>query len=401
MKLTRIALVATTAALFGASYAHACAVDGAGLSILSNDFPAVNALQAEAAACGAETEENAEHRTLINDALSASPSAYNTVIGSNGSFSPAHAAGLVAAITDVPGVAELPAEMKIMVDGEVMAIAVMANSSHLQVRQDILDDLGLGVPSTMAEVLEVADAMKAAGVMEYPLSGMVSSGWYLGNAFVEMFRGTGESRFTDGANPNINTDAGLETLAMMKEMTSRMNPDFLTYGANEVQAQFETGEAAISVLWGSRAAVVSDGVEALGGSMTHAAAPTLGDGTVPSTNLWWDGFFFAKNQSDEDLARAVALAIDSADVDMLGKGDNSAAAVWLIPGFEASPANAGVLATAAGGAPAYPMVPYMSAMHSAIDAEIVEFLKGNESAEQALADAEAAYITAATEGGFL
>lgn len=53
MKLTRIALVATTAALFGASYAHACAVDGAGLSILSNDFPAVNALQAEAAACSA------------------------------------------------------------------------------------------------------------------------------------------------------------------------------------------------------------------------------------------------------------------------------------------------------------------------------------------------------------
>jgi hypothetical protein len=40
-------------------------------------------------------------------------------------------------------------------------------------------------------------------------------------------------------------------------------------------------------------------------------------------------------------------------------------------------------------------------MHSALGTEIVDFLQGKESAEQALADVEAAYVAAAKEKGFL
>ena len=40
-------------------------------------------------------------------------------------------------------------------------------------------------------------------------------------------------------------------------------------------------------------------------------------------------------------------------------------------------------------------------MHNAASAEIADFLKGDESAEQTLADIEAAYVTAAKEAGFL
>jgi hypothetical protein len=47
------------------------------------------------------------------------------------------------------------------------------------------------------------------------------------------------------------------------------------------------------------------------------------------------------------------------------------------------------------------MLPYMGSMHNAIGSEIVDFLQGNETAEKALADVEAAYIAAATEKGFL
>ena len=43
----------------------------------------------------------------------------------------------------------------------------------------------------------------------------------------------------------------------------------------------------------------------------------------------------------------------------------------------------------------------MSAMHTALGAEISDFLQGTETAEQALADVEAAYTAAATEQGFL
>jgi putative exporter of polyketide antibiotics len=47
------------------------------------------------------------------------------------------------------------------------------------------------------------------------------------------------------------------------------------------------------------------------------------------------------------------------------------------------------------------MLPFMGALHGALGAEISDFLQGNESAEQALADVEAAYTAAATEKGFL
>ena len=86
MKMTRIALAATTAALFSASYANACAVDGSGLSILSAAFPAVEALQDESAACGAATERDQEHKDKINAALSANPAVYNAVLGANSTF---------------------------------------------------------------------------------------------------------------------------------------------------------------------------------------------------------------------------------------------------------------------------------------------------------------------------
>ena len=40
-------------------------------------------------------------------------------------------------------------------------------------------------------------------------------------------------------------------------------------------------------------------------------------------------------------------------------------------------------------------------MHTALGDNIADFLQGKESAEQALADAEAAYATAAKEKGYL
>ena len=47
------------------------------------------------------------------------------------------------------------------------------------------------------------------------------------------------------------------------------------------------------------------------------------------------------------------------------------------------------------------MVPYMGLLHTALGDELAEFMQGQESAKQALADVTRAYNTAAKEGGFL
>ena len=76
-------------------------------------------------------------------------------------------------------------------------------------------------------------------------------------------------------------------------------------------------------------------------------------------------------------------------------------AVWLIDGYEPTEVAAGVFAAANMGSAPYPMLPYQSLLHSALGTEIVDFMKGKETAAAALTDVEAAYSAAAREKGFL
>jgi len=136
-------------------------------------------------------------------------------------------------------------------------------------------------------------------------------------------------------------------------------------------------------------------------SNTVAGGPlTVGDSGVAASTLWWDGWTVAKNISDEEAA-ATFQALAHATSPALLNEETMSQAVWLMDGFEAQPVNEGVLATVAAGANPYPMLPYMGLLHTALGDNLADYLQGNESAEQALADVEAAYTTAAKEKGFL
>ena len=129
------------------------------------------------------------------------------------------------------------------------------------------------------------------------------------------------------------------------------------------------------------------------------AAPTVAGGSTPASTLWWDGFTISKNISDED-AEATFIAMVHGVSNEMVKANNDKA-VWLMDAYEAGPEATGVSATAAAGAEPYPMLPFMGILHQAFSAELPDFLQGSESVEQTLKDIEAAYITAATEQGFL
>ena len=62
----------------------------------------------------------------------------------------------------------------------------------------------------------------------------------------------------------------------------------------------------------------------------------------------------------------------------------STQAVWLIDGYQPTPAAIGVFAAANAGSTPYPMVPYQGLLHSALGAELGDFMQGKESAEQAI-----------------
>jgi len=339
-------------------------------------------------------------------ALTANPSQYSSVIVSNSTLVTLMNDGLVRSLDDLVAKhgSGLNKSQLITVNGKVMAVAFMANAQHLFTRTDMLEKAGVSnIPGTYEEVISAADAIRSAGLLEYPVALNTKAGWNLGEEFVNMYMGTGADLFKSGtAEVSINNDHGVATLNMLKSLVAYSNPDFLTYDSNATQAEWEAGNLALATMWGSRGSAVLDGegsVDGVSSNTVLSSAPLWGNGARPASTLWWDGIGISTNVSDEDAEATFIALMNGISSDMV-KANNDAA-VWLVEGYKPSPASAGVSETAANGAAPYPMLPFMGTLHGALGGEISDFLQGTESAEQALADVEAAYTTAAKEKGFL
>ena len=249
----------------------------------------------------------------------------------------------------------------------------------------------------------MAEAIRAAGIMEHPFAMLTKSDWNLGEEFVNMYLGHGGEFFKPGtAEVSVNNAQGVATLEMLKALTSYSNPDFLTYNTGAVAPLWESGELAMAVMWGSSVGGLIDDEgstpEVVAATMP-AGAMTVGGGSTPSSSLWWDGFTIAANISDED-AEATFIALVNGISDEMVAANNDKA-VWLMYSYQPGLAAAGVSKVASAGAEPYPMLPYMGLLHSAFFQELPDYLQGNESAEQTLSDIEAAYTAAAKEQGFL
>jgi ABC-type glycerol-3-phosphate transport system substrate-binding protein len=409
MFFRKIAAATAFATLLGSTAYAGCGLSGGNVNILGNEFGAIQAVVAGAKECagdGVTVEANLtkEHRDLQVAALTANPAQYSAAIVANSSIVPLMNDGLIRSLDDLVakhGGALQPHQL-ITIDGKIMAVAFMANAQHLFYRSDILEAAGVGVPSTYAEVVAAAKAIEAAGIMDNPVALNTKTGWNLGEEFVNMYMGTGADFFKPGsAEVSINNENGVAALNMLKDLVDVSSPDFLTFDSNATQALWEGGQLALATMWGSRGGGILDdeGSSAeVVNSTVLAGAPTLMGDNVAST-LWWDGFTISANISDEDAEATFAALMNGLSDDVITA--NNDAAVWLSSAYTAGPASAGVAATASAGANPYPMLPFMGLLHGALGSELSDFLQGNESAEQALSDVEAAYTAAAKEKGFL
>jgi len=408
MFLKKIVFAGAMTALMSTS-ALACEIS-ARVSIVGNEFPAIQSVGAGAQACtGAEVKTNltADHQKINLPGMQGNPAEYTSAIIANSSIVALMNEDVIRPLDDL--VAKHGQALKknqlITIDGKVMAVAFMANAQHLVYRADVLEQIGVEPPKTYEEMLAAAKMIRDQGIMENPVGGAYAAGWNLAQEFNNMFLGMGGSFFKDGtAAPNINTEAGIKTLEMMKALSEYMNPDFLTHDSNATNAEFRAGNVAIMNMWGSRAAslVTADGVpqEVVDGFAIDGPM-TVGGGDTPATTLWWDGWTVAKNISDEEAEATFIAMMNGISPDMMNDADIRTQAVWLIDGYQPTDAAKGVFAAAGMNTIPYPMVPYMGLMHTALGNELADFMKGAESAEQALKDVEAAYIAAAKEKGFL
>ncbi len=413
MNLKQAAVVGTFVSMMSSTaYAVDCGPSGQSIRILASDFPAIHAVAGTAENnCGAAAGEfnrnhTTEARQIMNAALTPNPAEYTSVIVANSTLTQLMNDGLVRPLNDLIDKygQNIPKNLQISIDGKVMAIAFMANSQHLFTRKDILEQVGINsIPSTYDEVINAAEKIRAAGIMEYPLVMNMKTGWNVGESFNLAFMAHGGQFFEPGsAEPSINSEAGIAALNTLKALVEYAHPDHLTHASNETQGLWEAGKAALGIMWGSRGSPILDD-EGSSAEVTSntvlSAAPSVTAGGVPGATLWWDGFTIASNVPDAEAEATFAALASALNEEMVAANNDDA--VWLLQGFKPGAAAAGVAATAKAGAKPYPMIPQIGLMHGALGSELSDFLKGDESAEQALADVEAAYRTAAKEAGFL
>ncbi len=178
MKLTMKAALMLGAVVVGAGSASAeCGIEAGSVRILSNDFAAVNVVNAAAAECASDTvtvtsNATTEHKNIQGPALSVNPAEYTVAVVASNSIVPLLNDGLIRPLDDLVaqyGASLLPSQL-ISIDGQVMAVAFMANGQHLFVRKDINDvrdlagkNIGITTPGSLPHVI-TATLMEKKGV---------------------------------------------------------------------------------------------------------------------------------------------------------------------------------------------------------------------------------------------
>jgi len=410
LALTTVLGAAALAAGSGIASAG-CGIAAGTVSIVGNEFPAIQAVAARAAECagdGVTVRANltSQHQTINVAGMSTTPPEYTSAIIANSSIVALINEDVIRPLDDLVAAfgQDLSPNQLISIDGKVMAVAFMANAQHLIYREDVLNDLGIAVPTSYEEVLAAAEAIRASGRMQNPLGGAYAAGWNLAQEFTNMYIGHGGTFFSPGtAEVSINNPAGVATLEMMKALGDYMNPDYLTHDSNATSAEWQAGNVALMNFWGSRSQVLmaSEGSAPEVHTNTRVGGPlSVGDSGVPATTLWWDGFTVAKNASEEDAEATFRALVHAIGPELLNE-ETMPMAVWMVDGYVPSPVSEGVMATMAAGAQPYPMVPFQGLLHTAIGDNVATYLQGSASAEDTLAAIEAAYTAAAREQGFL
>jgi ABC-type glycerol-3-phosphate transport system substrate-binding protein len=412
MKMWKTAAFATAFAVLNGTTALAgCGLTEGRVSIVGNEFPAIQTVAKGAEACagdGVEVKANltADHQKINLAGMQGNPAEYTSAIIANSSIVALINEDVIRPLDDLIAAhgADIPKKQLITIDGKVMAVAFMANAQHLVYRKDVLAQIGVEPPKTYEELLAAAAMIREKGIMANPVGGAYAAGWNLAEEFVNMYLGQGGDFFKAGtAEVAVNNAQGVAALNVMKSLTEFMNPDYLTHDSNATSAEWEAGNVALMNMWGSRTGVLmdSEGSEPVVYENTAVGGPmTVGGGTQPASTLWWDGWTVAKNVSDADAA-ATFVALKNGISPSILDEETMGQAVWMIDGYKPAPVNTGVFGAIEMGTAPYPMLPYMGLLHTALGDNLADFLQGKESAEQALTDVEAAYTAAAKEKGFL
>ena len=185
MFLKKIAAAAALSVMASAAMAD-CGISNGRVSVVGNEFPAIQTVGAGAMACATgsvevKTNLTADHQKINLAGMQGNPAEYTTAIVANSSIVALMNEDVIRPLDDL--VAKHGGSLKknqlITVGGKIMAVAFMANAQHLVYRDDLLKEAGIEPPKTYEDMLAGAKKLRDMGIREYPLGGAYKAGWNL------------------------------------------------------------------------------------------------------------------------------------------------------------------------------------------------------------------------------
>ncbi|MCE7983560.1 MAG: extracellular solute-binding protein [Caldilinea sp. CFX5] len=288
-------------------------------------------------------------------------------------------------------------------EGQIYGIPIVANTLHLIYRQDVLDELGVAVPDTYDQVIEMCNAIGLDNPdFDMPFTINLSAGWAWEIEFFQMQRAFGGNFLDADNNATFNDETGVNALNKLVEVANAcMGPDGYAFSLNDQEVAVQLGTLPATNMWASRAANMQDPERTeLGDVIAFAPAPrATADG--PRAGSAWNDFYMIPANTTNDPELIFQLIMEAADEE----SQQRAAAVGMAARTSAAqfggPYQPAAIQTIAEGIGIYDKNPAVGIVR----AKLGEFLplvgSGEMTAQEALDAAAAAYTEEATAQGYI
>ncbi|MFS0733423.1 extracellular solute-binding protein [Microbacterium sp. 1P10UB] len=161
-------------------------------------------------------------------------------------------------------------------DGKLYALPMQAQMFIMAYRSDIFDELGLEVPKTFDDMITAAEAIKAAGKMEYPIALPWLATSDVATSFQAVMNSLGADFTTSDGEVTLDTPQGKQALEAMQSLQPYMDPQVTTFDQPKVQQQMYNNTAAMSIMFSGRMSDLTDAANSkLSDSFAFAAPPKV------------------------------------------------------------------------------------------------------------------------------
>ncbi len=349
----------------------------------------------------------------VNLALSAGgDSPYDIVHGANGQVAEWAGAGWMMPLNDMVekywdeyNLGDIPATAweGATLDGNIYGVPMVGNTLHMIYRTDIFEELGLEVPETYAEVIEVCNTIGLDNPdYDMPFTVNLSAGWAWEIEFFAMQRAFGGKFLDDANNPTFNDETGVAAAEMLTSVADAcMGEAGYSFSLNDQEVAMQLGTLPMTQMWASRAAnMTNEELTDLGDVIGYAMAPRAVEGG-PSTGTAWNDYYMIPAGTTNDADYIFRLIMDAADMASQAEAAATGMASRTSAAEFGGPYQPAAVQSIAEGVGIYDKNPAVAIVRSKLGEFLPLIGSGEMTAEEALNAAADAYIEEAKAQGFI